>query len=275
MPKEENVSDEALTAALEGTDEPAVEPTAENSDPVVEEVETVEEVVDEEPTKEEPLSHGESSRMGRKLKRLQEEVAAGNQRHEETMAQMASLTAAIANQNNGPVTPEVDAYGDPITDETTLTRGDLGNFLKEYEAKKVATSQQYENDFIGALAEQTEGMDDATLELVAAEVEKAGNQYYTGKASVDAGKSLNRALQVVMKKNVENKNPLKGPRSGAATGLSGSEVVKGKEVAAPVLSPDELALVSSSNLTEDEVKAALTGDASPALSGGRRRMNGV
>lgn len=203
MPENENTLNDELSQAMKSLDGEVVvtEPVAEE---VVEEVkeptvtEETQEPVEQEEKEEldneaEKLPHGESSRLGRKVKRMEDTFA-------EALAKIEALTNAIGQSNiSRPVeqTPNVD---DEMP-EIITTPEDVQKVIDIRDRQKTMAAQKEKTAYFGRF-ESHKSEDPDLYDEVYEEMLKNYNVKITGKPEIDADLNYLKAKNAVFSRKL-------------------------------------------------------------------------
>lgn len=263
-PVTETVTDEALSSAWDAT----------QSDGVTEAVaqEEVTEGIQEEgkqgePVPEEPTDNAERSRLGRRMKSL-----------EDSLSQLLTKLDTIPNQANA-AQPQANApakYDDSymerelqaaidqgIIPDTIITPMDqlrVDNYRAQVEEKR---SLEYQRGYIDVLKGFGGNTDNALHDEIVAElfrVESPYNQRRYGDPAVDAHLNYLEAKAAILEGKMTtptSKNVFKGKQGTAPTGNHVSTTVQPGEDAAMKLDEVSLQFIKSQGMSEESVRNAL------------------
>jgi hypothetical protein len=263
MPDDENALNDTLAQALKllDGDEKVVEPAPEKVEPKVEPTEPIvatEPVVPTEPQaepdeKEEPeneaesLPHGESSRLGRKVKRMEDTFA-------EAMAKIEALTNAIG--RSPMAQPEVVELESDEMPEIITTPEDVQKVIDIRDRKKTMEAQKERTAYFGRF-ESHKSEDPDLYDEVYQEMLKNHNIKTTGKPDIDADINYLKAKNAILSKKLATESKPKPNALGKAPPPANVPA------AAPVvarqlnLSADEKAAAEAFGFNDDELQRIL------------------
>jgi len=241
------VTDDELNAAAE---EPSPEAPPE---PIVEE--TVEEPVQEPEVPEEPTDNRERSNLGRRVKAMEDGL--------KTIVD--KIDSYFTKQNSE---PEAD-------EEEIVTRKDLEKYLQSYQAKQQESAKQYEREYLQH--ESTLGMDmtDAEYTEIITERYNNFNTRYSDNPKADAELNFMKAYNAVLKKKVQpqRQNPLKGNKPEAPLGGPTQSVNTNRDPNPIHLDDAAKEYVQRMGISEEKVKAALSGEIPIHLIGSKGKVS--
>lgn len=255
----EKVSDSELDAALAGEPVSPVEVSA---------TETPEETpkaleVPEETTETAAAGadeHRESSRLGRKVRDLTDNMTA-------VTSTLERLTTMLTKEEATTAVP-----AEPVDEDMPLTLGEVKKYMAAEEQRKVAAVDQYNTSFVQFLAESSKDMAEEDIDNVMGEIEKLAVGNYTGDATRDAALCLSKVL-LKANQSKGSANPLKGGGTTGPTGLSGSGKTESRPAPKFKLDQDCLDLIAGTGMSDEDVEKTLKGPADPRLAAGTMRMN--
>lgn len=237
------VTDADLDSALEGSGQPEtiVEPQA-GVKPIEEE------------------DHSEKSRLGRKVKRMEEQFSSVLERFDDFMSQRGSIP------------PQPSPPADELP-EFIQTPEDVERVVSARERKIEIAQQVYSGNYIKQLRGlgnvNTEIHDDILNEM---SVNPNFNARHTGNPIVDARLNYAEAKASVLAKKTAGTRPnipIGGGSPTAPTGISATSrnaVTPTSEL--PELSEASKEFIRRTGMSEEDVKAALTGNAPLSIMGG-------
>jgi len=258
---EDIVSHDDLDAAWDNA-QPAEEVAAE---------EPVEETIDEEPKEElqdgepkepelpaeepklpeepaEPEDNGERSKLGRKVKFLEDMVTQQN----ETIRNLQPVVEQPTNE-----------FED---DEDPVTRGDIEKIIERREAAQRQQIETYNQNYNHGLIKLGLDLEESEHVATVKAVEKILNPSRTGNPEVDAELNFLKARSIVLegkiKENAKPKNPLNKNKETTPENLGGGADTKtaSKTHRMPKLDSAAQDFVKSSGWDADKVKGILSGD---------------
>lgn len=242
---EDQVSEEELEPVEGGQESPAEgeETKSEGEEVIPEEVSEEEEVVPEEP------DHDEKSRLGRRVKRMED-----------------GFETLIGKIDNFLDIQKPQVQEEEIDEDMPLTYGDLNSYLDTREKSRVNEDRNYFDNYTTALVDLSKDLSDD----VAKAVFKEHDEHYIKRANLDPNVAAHinflEAKSAVLSKLLVSEpvkhNPLKGKRVDLPSGTSGGSRMKGKEDTSLGLDEETKSLIKELGLTEEQAKDALSEESS-------------
>ena len=285
--QELNFSDDALDKAAEefGESEELVEPATEievsgeeTEDPEdPEDAESMElsgeQEEDESAVPPEPSDNGERSKLGRKVKYIEDTVLGFQEQFEERMNRLDGL---LASNNRRPDTYGYETEDDP-NEELIGTKAELKKFLNDYnkdqETQRQDSQMKYEQDYVKTIKRLGSDETEEDHKDIYDEMMSHFNVKYSDNPLVDAEKNYLKATRSVLKKRTaapaKKVNPLKGNKPKAPLGAgSNSETMAKKTKPMPKFDEAAQDFMRKSGITPERAAEILDGDAPANL--GRR-----
>jgi len=222
--------------------------------------ETVEAKTEEEPPKEEAakvdqdeLDHQEKSRLGRRLKRMEE--------------QFGTLMQRLESLNHSPAVTKEE---DPVVDNDEFIRAsDVPKIMERISAEKQKEQTKYENDYLYAtvsLGAQDE-LDVETQDEIFDVMQKDFNTRKTGNPVIDAEINYRAAMAKLYRtKAATPKNPLKGGKPEAALAVGAPTTTPASPATKKIkLDPYAAEFAKSVGMSEEDIQSALSSNTSTIL----------
>lgn len=282
--EEQDFSDDALDKAAEefGEDEELVEDATEieansgEEDPEEPEGEDLggEEEEEEAVIPPEPSDNGERSKLGRKVKYIEDTVISFQESFEEKMNRLEGL---LVSSNRRQVTDEPYGLEDDPDEEVIGTKAELKQFLNDYNKETESTRQEnqikYERNYVQTIKRLGSEETEEDHKDIYDEMMSHFNVRHSNNPLVDAEKNYLKATRSVLKKRVaapvEKKNPLKGNKPKAPLGAgSNNETMPKKIKPMPKFDAAAQDFMRKSGITPERAAEILDGDAPANL--GRR-----
>lgn len=226
---EEEVATEDAAAGEEETNEKKEEEGAEEEKEEVEETGKSEEAAEE---------HKVSSRLGRKVKNLEDRIAA----YESVERQKEPVE-------------ELDSE-----DETSVSMKDVRVLIAKAKKEDEETKTAYNNTYLQTAISLSEHEDEEFANTVLDEMDTNFNTLYSDDPTKDAEMNYLKAQNAVLRKtqNKGKENPLKGDKPKAALGVTGGDTNTQSTFKMPKLDEHAQDLIKHSNFTEEDIRDALT-----------------
>ena len=155
---------------------------------------------------------------------------------------------------------------DDTPEEMPTTKKELDEYFDRRTALQRQKDQNYSDTYIKTIEKLSKGEENPEIhKAIVDEMMENFNVRYSDNATLDAESNYNKAARAYYKKQVnlqDKTNPLKGPGEGTPPlggGLGGEEMV-GKETPMPKLDDAAADYVRRTGMSEEKVKAALTGE---------------
>jgi hypothetical protein len=265
--QEEQAADEALSqAAAEVRDKP--EGYVEPDEPALDAEPGTEQEVEPETDDDlsvEPEDNAVRSQLGRKVKAMEEQL--GN-----IGPAIDRLNLFLDSQGTGE--PEVEPEVEPEDDGEALifTKKEVREEFSRLKAEEQKRTDNYAGSYEAELLAQSSkfGDDQATFDQIWAEIEANYTPQVSDTPKQDAEMAYLRAKNAVLIKQVaqplDKESPLKGkePVGPLGAGLNGK--VQANEVKRPKLDKAAEKYLEDSDLTKEEIDAALAGEDIPSAS---------
>lgn len=280
--EEQDFSDDALDKAAEefGESEESVEDAAEieassgEEDPGDPEEDLGGEE-EEEVIPAEPSENSERSKLGRKVKYIEDTVINFQESFEEKMNRLEGLLVSSTRRQQ--VADEPYGLEDDPDEEVIGTKAELKQFLNDYNKETESTRQEnqvkYERDYVQTIKRLGSEETEEDHKDIYDEMMSHFNVRHSNNPLVDAEKNYLKATRSVLKKKVaapvEKKNPLKGNKPKAPLGAGGNNETMPKKIK-PMPKFDAAAqdFMRKSGITPERAAEILDGDAPANL--GRR-----
>lgn len=263
------VTNEALSSAWDATNGSESEQSAVNAQTPVTGEDPQQELNQEERTPEEPTDNAERSRLGRRMKNLEDSLS-------QLLSKLDSIGAAspvqqTQQQTNIPVNYDDSfmerelqaAVEQGLIPETIITPMDqlrVDNYRQRVEEKR---SIEYQRGYINALKGFKGDTDDSLHDEVVAELfrlESPFNQKRYGDPTVDARLNYLEAKSAILEGKVTTpsaKNVFKGKQGNVPTGNHVTTKVAPSEESVPQLDEVSLQFIKSQGMSEETVRKAL------------------
>lgn len=246
------VSDSELDAAIEeevATEDTAAEETTEETHEEEKEEEGAEEKEGEEETAEtgdkagdtSAEEHKTSSRLGRKVKNLEDRLA-----------------EAISNLEKSPEPKEELDFDD---ENASVSLKDVRTIIAKAKKDEEDTKVAYNNTYLQTAISLSESEEEEFANTVLDEMDANFNTLYSNDPARDAETNYLKAQNAVLRKS-QNKgkdNPLKGKKPKAALGVTGGDNNTQSTFKMPVLDEHAQDLIKHSDFTEQDIRDALEG----------------
>lgn len=238
-PAEEGIEEETVTEPGQAEDNPE-EDEGQGEETGVEETEQA--------IKPEPDGNAERSRLGRKVKSLEETVQALMQKLE---------TVAVTDIK----APEEKIEAEEEEEFIPTTKKELEEFLEHREERKKKQNIDYETKYIAVVNNLGLEEDDTAHEAIVEEMMKNFNVRYSNDPARDAEINYLKAERAYLKKQMaavastERTNPLKG--NGKPVPVGGDTKVTKKKVALPKLDKYAEEFARDTGMTEDDLRRYL------------------
>jgi hypothetical protein len=182
------------------------------------------------------LDHGEKSRLGRRLKRLQDQVEERDRKLEEMFSKVDQLTGHIQALSGGGINQDVDDGPrtiDDLDDDAVLTGADLKRIrqLEQAEAAKARQAEelekkQYEEGYYKAILAYEDEEDFDQLFEALTSPESPYNTKHSDNAALDVRTNIAEARYALSSKaSSKNKNPNLKQKKAEGTGVGGDDKV--------------------------------------------------
>ena len=221
----------------------------------------------------EPSNNGERSKLGRKVKYIEDTVLGFQEQFE---ARMNRLDGLLASNNRQADTGGYEAEDDP-DEEFIGTKAELKKFLNDYnrdqDAQRQSSQIKYEQDYVKTINRLGSEETEEDHKDIYDEMMSHFNVKYSENPMVDAEKNYLKATRSVLKKRTakpaKKLNPLKGnkPKAPLGAGNSSETMTKKKK---PIPKFDDAAqdFMNKAGITPERAAEILDGDAPANL--GRR-----
>ena len=269
--EEPDVTDADLDAAFQQFLNNGEKDEIEEVEETVEEIDDTEETVEE--IEETPrVSHSESSRLGRKLKRLEQQFSesASKKDIEELNNKIDEFKLLLSNLNQPKEEEEFDEFG--YDDKLKKELNEIKALKSELEKQKETTQKaerekakafEYEENYAATLRDLLDEVDDEAVAKTVFKKMVASDSPYNVKLSdnpfADVAKNFARA----MRDSIKTKK--KGPNLPSGVNTPSSPVMPVKK---PVnLDPQAAAFAKSVGMSDEEIDEALSGEMPMSLVG--------
>lgn len=260
---------EAKGEETEDTEDPEGTKEAEETT----EMEASEEQEEEAEVPPEPADNGERSKLGRKVKYIEDTVLGFQEQFEERMNRLDSL---LASNNRRPDVDEYRAEGDP-EEEFIGTKAELKKFLNDYnqdqETQRQSSQLKYEQEYVKTIKRLGSDETEEDHKDIYDEMMSHFNVKYSENPLVDAEKNYLKATRSVLKKRMatpaKKVNPLKGKKPKAPLGAgSNSETMPKKTRPMPKFDSAAQDFMNRAGITPERAAEILDGE-TPANLGRR------
>lgn len=284
--EEQDFSDDALDKAAEEFGE-SEEFTEHEEEVEAREEEEAEEESEEEKTElaaeqeedvvpPEPSDNGERSKLGRKVKYIEDTVQSFQESFEEKMNRLEGLLVS-SNRKQDTDESYLRDYEAGDDEEIIGTKAELKQFLTDYnketESARQKNQAKYERDYVQTIKRLGSEETEEDHKDIYDEMMSHFNVRHSNNPLMDAEKNYLKATRSVLKKKVaapvEKKNPLKGNKPKAPLGAGGNNETMPKKIK-PMPKFDAAAqdFMRKSGITPERAAEILDGDAPANL--GRR-----
>lgn len=294
--EELDLSDSALDRAAEGageeetieasTEETVIDEEQEHSE---EEAESVEEETEEleaeegeetealeageeeeEEAQPEPSDNAERSKLGRKVKYMEDSLNGIKESIDERMDRMEKLFSQGQQQER-----HEEQFEDDEDEEVVLTkkemREQMQQLMKEQQTQETNSQVQYEKGYLstikqlGSEEESEEEFNDIYDEMMA-----NFNKKHSDNPEMDAEKNWLRATKSVLKKQaakpIKKENPLKGRKPKSPLGKGGGDTTPDTSPTTPKLDDVAAEFIRKTKMSDEAVADALSGEAPARLA---------
>lgn len=186
-------------------------------------------------------------------------------------SQLTDLTEKMGEIHNivsgrGNLNFDLEPKDDVTPEEMPTTKKELDEYFDRRTALQKQKDQNYSDTYIKTVEKLSKGEENPEIhKAIVDEMMANFNFRYSDDATLDAESNYNKAARAYYKKQVslqDKTSPLTGPGDGTPPlggGLGGEEMV-GKEVPMPKLDDAASDYVRRTGMSEEKVKAALTGE---------------
>jgi len=221
--------------------------------------------VNADPTNQPDLDHGESSRLGRRVSKMESMLDGFIEKMDAKFNQPNPYdNNQYYPQYDGGYQPQQQQYTGYDTSEIVSTVADVDRILDERDRKREDDNQRYTHDYSGAF-DRMKGLDADNYGEIYDEMMVNFNEKRTGNPVIDAEYNYSRAARSVLSKKLASAKPAPNVLTNTAlpTGVSASSTSAPASNAAPVhLDPIAKEFAEKIGMSEEDQKAALDGDAS-------------
>ena len=273
-PVADPVTDDILSAAYDAlfSDDTITEPV---ETPPVQVEPVVEPVVEPEPTEPEPpLTHEESSRLGRKVADLSKNMVT-KEEFNSIMQKLDELSKRPLPSNDSltPTNPLTPAEQDEINDITDVT--ELDAYLDRREQRKAKAEaekiENYRKGYISTLREYSKDVDSETFGKVFDKMKGKYNDVITGNPESDCAKNFIQAFKEV---NAEARTapvtPFDKNKGVDLTVPTTPQSINAPQIAMPQLDPIAAEFVKRTGMSAEAVKSVLEGEIKANLIGTKK-----
>lgn len=232
----------------------------------VQSTETIETTVE---PKVEQISHPESSRLGRKVRYMEDNMVSKRE-FTELNSKLDRLFETVSRK---PEVPEYDEYGQEVqkpVDIDKLVDERIAHNKQEEQRRIMESKQSYQNNYVKNLRELINEIDDPVIarQVFKKMTEEGGdcNQKLSDDAASDCSKNFIRAIKSVS-------TPFSGKRgSSVPTGISATSTNKEPTKTLPKLDPEAEEFARAMGMSEEDIMSALDGEIPTRLKGTKQRF---
>lgn len=232
----------------------------------LESTETVETKEVQEETNETKLPHPESSRLGRKVRYMEDNMVSKRE-FDELNSKIDTLLVTVSRK---PETPEYDEFGEEVKKQINideLVDSRIAHNKQEEMRRNNAAMEKYRNDYISNLRELINEIEDPVIarQVFKKMTEEGGefNRKFTDNAASDCSKNFIRAVKAVS-------TPFGGKRGASVpSGISATSTNKEPAKVVPQLDPDAEEFAKMMGMKEEDIIKALDGEMPMGLTGKR------
>lgn len=227
------------TADVPPVDEVTPEPDGTEPEPVVGSDPDPDGEKDPDPPKDDELDHGEKSRLGRRVKRLQDQLEERDRKLDDMTSKIDRLTGFIEAQSGGGIQETGPVTVDDLDDDALLTAADYKRLREAEQREAMAANNSkeqqqkaYENGYYEAILAYEDDPDfDQIYELLTAEGSEFNRKLSEDNPASDVRLNIAEArLRVATAKaNPDDKNPNLQGRKAEGAGVGGDGKVPDKE----------------------------------------------
>lgn len=198
----------------------------------------------------EPEDNSERSRLGRRVKRLEDNI-------ENAMNEMRSLLT----QRMNPPTPPME----PPVDDAPVTRKETWQVIQEYESKKQEAAQRYSKDYVRHLTSLGLDYSEEEFNEIAKEHLEKFNIRHSDDPKADAERNFRAAENAILRKKLagvaqHKPNPLPGNKPTAPLGGPPGNPPPAPAQAKTKLDDDAAHFAKALGLKDEWIEDALKGE---------------